>query len=188
MSPQLESLVSRVCVWICLCGAQMGLYEEYWSSSLLYKWAEGMKNRLWRDACIFINTNTQKSFYLFGSLFQTLLLWVFAVCATLHANRGGKKQYIWNGDWFLVFFSSFVVSASYPCNAMQGFSLLFLPSLFLQSFHMFQELQLRARVIGLTVTPIILTTGNTHHRKQSTTRHKFKTMVHVGLYNYPFCI
>jgi len=31
MSPQLESLVSRVyvCVWICLCGAQMGLYEEY---------------------------------------------------------------------------------------------------------------------------------------------------------------
>ncbi len=156
-----------VCVWICLCGAQMGLYEEYWSSSLLYKGAEGMKNRLWRrDACIFINTNTQKSFYLFGSLFQTLLLWVFAVCATLNANRGGKKQYISNGDWFLVFFSSFVVSACYPGNAKQGFSLVFLASLFLQSFHLFQELQLRARVIGLTVTPIILTTGNTPQKTE----------------------
>lgn len=108
MSPQLETLSPGyvyVCVWICLCGAQMGLYEEYWSSSLLYKGAEGMKNRLWRrDVCIFINTNTQKSFYLFGSLFQTLLLWVFTVCATLHANRGEKTVHF-NRDWFQVFFS-----------------------------------------------------------------------------------
>ncbi len=78
----------------------------------------------------------------------------------LYMQIEGKKQYILNGDWILVFFSSFVVSASYPGNAKQGFSLLFLPPLFLQSFQLLQELQLRARVIGLTVTPIILTTEN----------------------------
>ncbi len=139
-----------------------------------------MKNRLWRrDACIFINTNTQKSFYLFGSLFQTLLLWVFAVCATLHANRGEKTVHF-KRRLFLVFLL-FCVSACYPGNAKQGFSLVFLASLFLQSFHLFQELQLRARVIGLTVTPIILTTGNTPQKKvrQDTNLRLWYTLVYT---------
>lgn len=139
----------------------------------------------WKTGCgggtyvFLLKTNTQKSLYLFGSLFQTLLLWVFAVWATLH-----KKQYISNGDRLLMFFLSFVEFASYSGNAEQCFSLLFLPPLFLQSFQLLQELQLRARIIGLTVAPIILNTDNTHHSiTLASNKTQFEPMVHISLVN-----
>lgn len=95
-----------------------------------------------------------------------------------------KKRYIRNEDRLLVFFLCFAVFASYSGNAEQCFSLLFLPPLFLQSFQLLQELQLRARVIGLIVAPIILIRQHTPQQHISIQKDtKFEAVVHTSLVN-----
>lgn len=159
MSPQLGSFVSRVCVyvrvWSCLCGAQMGLYEEHWLSSLLYKRAEGMENRLWRAGWFFHDLHKHRNSTSFALCFRRCWSGSSLFERLFEQKRNGLCKCVFT-------FEQTAVRVGYPGDAEQRLSLFFLSSLFLQSLQLLQELELRARVTGLTVSPITLNTEKTH--------------------------